>query len=235
MNYAVVLAGGIGTRIKSTVLPKQFLTIGNKVILLMTVEKFLLCQNIDKVVVTAPRAWIEHTKDCMQDAIFADVDVCEGGATRQESLYNALRHIEGRYGVTPDDICVSHDAARPFVSLRIIEDNITLCRKHGAVDTVIPATDTIVSSTDGEWLSAIPARKTLYQGQTPQSFFIRSFLDIYEKLDPHYLEQMTDAARILLENGVPVALVRGEEFNIKLTTDYDLGLADYILNGFNNA
>lgn len=235
MNYAVILAGGTGTRVKSTALPKQFLTIGGKVILSMSVEKFLLCPSIDKVVVTAPRAWMEHTRDLLGAAAFTDVDVCEGGTTRQGSLYNALKHIEAHYGVSDEDVCVSHDAARPFVTLRIIEDNITACREHGAVDTVIPATDTIVMSENGLWLESIPPRRAMFQGQTPQSFYIRRFLDIYEKLDPDYLGEMTDAARILVEHGVKVALVRGEDFNIKLTTDYDLGLADFILNGFANA
>lgn len=235
MNYAIILAGGAGSRIKSASLPKQFLKIGDRTILAMTVEKFLLCKSIGKIVITAPRAWMEHTRDILPGPAFADIDVCQGGDTRQASLYNALKHIESRYGVTEDDICVSHDAARPFVSLRIINDNITVCREQGAVDTVIPATDTIVISQDGVQLESIPARDSMYQGQTPQSFFIRRFLNIYEGLDPSYLARMTDAARILLENGVPVALVRGEEFNIKLTTDYDLGLAAHILKGASGA
>lgn len=234
MNYGVILAGGSGLRIKSTPTPKQFLKIGKKIILQLTIDKFLLCKKIDKIIIAAPSAWIGHTKDILAGESYSDIDICAGGKTRQESLYNALQHIRDTYGMSDIDIAVSHDAARPFVSLRIIEDNIDACLQYGAVDTVIPATDTIVVSKEGKWLNAIPARNDMYQGQTPQSFFINKFLNIYASLSSEYLVEMTDAARILIENGVPVALVQGEEFNIKITTDYDLQLANYILNGFKN-
>ncbi len=231
MNYGVILAGGTGARMRSATMPKQFLTIGGKSLLSLTVEKFFACQHIDKVVVTAPRSWLEHTKGVLNGAGYPKLDICLGGASRQESLYNALKYIEKTYGLNDNDIAVSHDAARPFVTMRILEENVELCREHGATDTVMPATDTIVTSEDGVWLHSIPPRSRMFQGQTPQSFFIRPFLRIYERLDQSYLEQMTDAARILREQGLPVALVRGEPFNIKITTDYDLGLANYILSG----
>lgn len=231
MNYAIILAGGTGNRIKSTAMPKQFLPVGGTPLLLLTVGKFLLCKKVDKIVVTAPRAWMEHTRDLLNEKAFAGVDVCQGGATRQESLYNTLQYIEKKYGTQDDDLAVSHDAARPFVSLRIIQENIDEGLKYGAVDTVVPSTDTIVASNDGLFISTIPQRSIMYQGQTPQSFLIKKFLKIYDSLDESYLSTMTDAARILQENGVPVRLIMGEPYNIKITTDYDLELANFILSG----
>ena len=120
MNFAVLLAGGIGSRMKTSKLPKQFLELGNEPVLRLTVDKFLACPRIDHVIVAAPAIWMSHTKDLLRGERFSDVHVCEGGCTRQESLYNAVKYIETQFPVSPNDIVVSHDVARPFVSLRVI-------------------------------------------------------------------------------------------------------------------
>lgn len=229
MVFAVILAGGSGTRMKSAKLPKQFLTIGGEPILRLTLDKFLACSNIDHIVLAAPAIWMAHTKDLLADVAYSRVNVCEGGNTRQDSLYNALKFIEEHFDVDEETIVVSHDVARPFVSLRIIEDNIRGVKELGAVDTVIPATDTIVQSHDGSVISNIPDRSQMYQGQTPQSFKLRTFTRIYETLDEEYLSRVTDAARILSEHGCPVKLVQGELFNIKITTEYDFRIAEFLL------
>ena len=229
MNFAVLLAGGIGTRMKTSALPKQFLELGGEPILRLSVDKFLACPRIDHIVVAAPAIWMSHTRDLLRDARFADVQVCEGGHTRQESLYKAVKHIESVFPVCADDIIVSHDVARPFVSLRVIEENIAALQHYDAADTVMPATDTIVESDDQHVIARIPDRKKMYQGQTPQTFRRTAYLDLYEKLDQAYLDNVTDAARILAENGCNVALVRGDEFNIKITTEYDLRIASFLL------
>ena len=229
MVFAVILAGGSGTRMKSAKLPKQFLTIKGEPILRLTLDKFVACPGIDHIVLAAPAIWMAHTKDLLAGEHYQGVHVCEGGSTRQESLYNALKYIEANFEVDDETIVVSHDVARPFVSLRIIEDNICGVKELGAVDTVIPATDTIVQSSDGVIISNIPDRVQMYQGQTPQSFKLRTFTRIYETLDDAYLARVTDAARILAEHGCTVKLVQGELFNIKITTEYDFRIAEFLL------
>lgn len=229
MNFAVLLAGGIGTRMKASTLPKQFLELGGEPMLRLTVDKFLVCPRIDHIIVAAPSIWMSHTRDLLHDARFADVRICEGGHTRQESLYKAVKHIESVFPVAADDIVISHDVARPFVSLRIIEENIDALKRYDAADTVLPATDTIVESEDARTIARIPDRRKMYQGQTPQTFRRVTWLNLYETLDKSYLNTATDAARILAEHGCTVALVRGEEFNIKITTEYDLNIASFLL------
>ena len=229
MNFAVLLAGGSGSRMKTATLPKQFLELKNEPILRLTVDKFLICPKIDHIVVAAPAIWIRHAQDVLRDLRFKDVQICEGGKTRQESLYKAVKHIESVFPVTTEDLVVSHDVVRPFVSLRVIEENLEALKHYDAVDTVLPATDTIVESKDGQVISSIPDRKTMYQGQTPQSFRRVAYLNLYEQLDPNYLNNVTDAARILAENGLSVGLVKGDEFNIKITTEYDLRIASFLL------
>lgn len=230
MNFAVLLAGGTGTRMKTSTLPKQFLELRGEPILRLTVDKFLVCPRIDHIIVAAPALWLNHTHDLLRDARFSDVQICEGGHTRQESLYRAVRHIESVFPVAADDIVISHDVARPFVSLRVIEENIDALQHYDAADTVLPSTDTIVESDDQRVIAGIPDRRRMYQGQTPQSFRRITWLNLYEKLEPQYLDNVTDAARILVENGYTVALVRGDEFNIKITTEYDLRLASFLLD-----
>lgn len=229
MIIAVILAGGRGTRMKSTQFPKQFLTIGGEPILRLTVDKFLCSSRIDRIVVAAPSVWLSHTKDLLKGLGYEKVSVCAGGATRQESLYNALTFIQQEFSAPDDTIIVSHDVARPFVTLRIIEDNIDAMADADAVDTVVSASDTIVQSVDGKTVSDVPERSQMYQGQTPQTFRLRQFTDIYSTLSETYLAKVTDAVRILAEHGCKVRMVQGELFNIKITTEYDLGLAGYLL------
>ncbi len=197
MIFAVLLAGGVGSRMKTLKLPKQFIELNGEPILRLTIDKFLICSQIDHIIVAAPAIWMSHTKDLLSDKRFADVQICEGGSTRQESLYNAVRYIEKIYPVSDDDIVVSHDVARPFVSLRVIEENIVALQKYDAADTVIPATDTIVESDDHQIISRIQNRSRMYQGQTPQTFRRIDYLNVYKQLDSEYLNTVTDAARIL--------------------------------------
>ena len=234
MIYAVILAGGKGTRMKSAQFPKQFLSIGGEAILRLTVNKFLCCTKIDRIVVAAPAVWMAHTKDLLKGEEYSKVSVCEGGQTRQDSLYKALQFIIKEYSAPRDTIIVSHDVARPFVTLRILEDNIKAMEEVDAVDTVIPATDTIVQSIDGKVISNVPNRSEMYMGQTPQTFRLGQFVDIYSKLSKDYLARVTDAVRILVEHGCKVKLVQGELFNLKITTEYDFGIAGYLLGQGND-
>ena len=128
-----------------------------------------------------------------------------------------------------DTIIVTHDSVRPFVTHRIIEENIAACEKYGACDTVIKATDTIVESKDANAISSIPNRNYMYQGQTPQSFKAKKLKALYHSLTQEEKEILTDAAKIFVLKGETVALVDGEDFNIKITYPYDMRVARSLL------
>ena len=119
---------------------------------------------------------------------------------------------------------------RPFITQRIIKDNIEKCKEIGATDTVISATDTIVESTDKNVISNIPIRDMMYQGQTPQSFKILEFMNVSNELTDEEKEILTDACKIYVLKDRRVGLVEGELFNIKVTTTYDLKMANLMLN-----
>ena len=173
MIFAAILAGGIGSRMGGTDTPKQFLTLGQKPVIIHTIEKFVINKNIDKIIVLTPKSYINHTNDLIEEYIQNDdVVVIEGGQTRNDTLLNSIKYIKENFGIDEDSIILTHDSVRPFVTHRIIEDNIEAANKYGACDTVIPATDTIVESVNGKTIESIPVRDYYYQGQTPQTFNI---------------------------------------------------------------
>ncbi len=232
MVFAVVLAGGKGSRMGNSDTPKQFLMLGKKPIIIHTVEKFYVNSKFEKVIVLCPEQWISHTENIIKKSIKDDkIVVIEGGSTRNETLYNAIQYIEENYGLNDDTIIVTHDAVRPFVTHRIIEENIKAAEKHGACDTVIPATDTIVQSKDGITISNVPNRAELFQGQTPQSFKASKLKSLYESLTQNEKDELTDACKIFSIKGEPVYLVQGEVFNMKITYPFDLRVAQTMIEG----
>ncbi|MFB9861028.1 D-ribitol-5-phosphate cytidylyltransferase [Salinicoccus siamensis] len=233
MIYAGILAGGIGSRMGNVPLPKQFLDLDGKPILVHTVEKFLLTSEFDKILIATPQKWIAHTRDTLRKHNINDerINVVEGGSDRNETIMNIINVIEDQDGITPEDVIVTHDAVRPFLTHRIIKENIANVLEHGAVDTVITAIDTIVTSTDGDSIKSIPVRNEMYQGQTPQSFNINLLRDSYNRLSDEDKKIMTDACKILVVADKKVKLVAGELFNIKITTPYDLKVANSIIKG----
>lgn len=231
MIYAAILAGGKGTRMGNVDRPKQFLSIGENPILIHTLEKFLLNDNFDKIIIVTPNTWINYTRDILEKYIDRDerIVIIAGGNDRNESIMAAIEWIQAKNSISETDIIVTHDAVRPFITHRIIKENISKALEFGACNTVISAVDTIVVSKDGENITDIPIRDQMYQGQTPQSFQIKKLKAHYESLSVDERALLTDACKILLLKGEEVALVTGEFFNIKVTTPYDLRIANAIL------
>lgn len=233
MIFGVILAGGQGSRMGNMEKPKQYLTVGDKPIIVHTMEKFYINHRFDKIIVLCSPQWIEHTKNLVKKHLNNDEKfvVIQGGETRNETIMNSISYIEENYTISDDTIIVTHDSVRPFVTHRILEDNINYALEFGACDTVISATDTIVESEDGKTISNIPERKKMYQGQTPQSFKAKRLKELYEGLSDKEKMILTDAAKIFVIKGEDVYLVEGEVFNIKITYPYDLRLAETLIKG----
>ncbi|WP_099223097.1 2-C-methyl-D-erythritol 4-phosphate cytidylyltransferase [Listeria costaricensis] len=230
MIYAEILAGGKGTRMGNVSMPKQYLPLSNKPVIVHTVEKFILNARFEKIFVACPKEWMNHTEDILKKYISDDrVLVIEGGSDRNETIMNGIRFVEKNYGLNDDDVLVTHDAVRPFLTHRIIEENIDAVLEYGTVDTVIPATDTIVESSNHDFITDIPVRDHMYQGQTPQSFNMQMIMKHYNDLSDEKKAILTDACKICLLAGEKVSLVKGEIFNIKITTPYDLQVAGAIV------
>lgn len=233
MIYGVILAGGIGNRMGNTEKPKQYLKIGDKPIIVHTAEKFYIYPQFDKVLILCPEQWVGYTQNLMEKYLgrTEKIVVLQGGETRNDTIMNAISYIEEIGSLNENTIIVTHDAVRPFVTHRIIKENIKFAQETGACDTVIPATDTIVESIDHEIISHIPERANMYQGQTPQSFKALKLKQLYKKMEEKQKAILTDAAKIFSLNGEKVHLVQGEVFNIKITYPYDLKVAEALIQG----
>src|SRR5690625_1241801 len=196
-------------------MPKQFLTLNDKPIIIHTIEKFVLNPRFNGIVIASPKEWLNYTKDMLSnyDLDFEHIYVIEGGSERNDTIMNIIKFIENEKGLTDEDVIVTHDSVRPFLTHRIIEENIEMAQRYGAVDTVIEAIDTIVTSEDGEFISEIPRRDMMYQGQTPQSFSIKKLKELYEGLTDEEKSILTDACKIFSLKNEAVKLVRGEIFN----------------------
>lgn len=234
MVYGVILAGGVGKRMGNDK-PKQFLTVGDKPIIIHTIEKFIVFPGFDKVIVLCPEQWIAQTKSLIKKYVGDNENlvVIQGGDTRNETIMNAIRFIEEEGNLDDETIIVTHDSVRPFVTHRILKDNVEAAEKFGACDTVVAATDTIIQSLDNTVISEIPDRSKMYQGQTPQSFKAAKLKYLYESLTQEEKDILTDAAKIFVIKGEKVQLVEGEVFNIKITYPYDLRVAEALIKGEN--
>lgn len=224
MNIAVILAGGTGSRMGIVDMPKQFIEIYSKPVIVHTIESFEINDNIDAICVVCIKEWQNNLKIWLKEYDIRKVRwIADAGDSRQRSSLNALDAIKN--DCTDDDIVVIHDAARPLVSQRIINENIEKVKEYGACDTVVPAHDTVIRSVDGEYLESIPARKELYMGQTPQSFtygIIRKSYDDYYALPEDKRPAMTDDCGLVLNSGIKIGMAMGDKINMKLTTMEDL-------------
>ncbi len=229
MIYAAVLAGGIGSRMQNTDMPKQFLELDGKPIIIHTVEKMLMNTRIDRLYIGINPNWLTFCEDLVAKHFGKNdkIVVVAGGADRNGTIINIINAIEASNGISDDDIIVTHDAVRPFLTQRIIDDNIDAALQYGACDTVVKASDTIVRSEDGEVITEIPSRDPLYQGQTPQSFNIKLLQACFDEMTEEERAILTDACKICVLKNRPVRLVEGEVLNFKITTigDYQMARA----------
>ncbi|NGX38652.1 MAG: 2-C-methyl-D-erythritol 4-phosphate cytidylyltransferase 1 [Chlamydiae bacterium] len=204
----ILLMAGQGERFGDP-LPKQFHQLGDKWVYQWTLQRLASSGLFEEIFLVCDPEWIDEIED--------GYPVVAGGATRQESSYQGLLAA----GPTTQ-IVVIHDAVRPFVSERILRENIEGARLHGAVDTCIASADTIVYAPQGATINSIPHRAHYLQGQTPQSFSYPLILEAHQKSSK---KEASDDCQLVLEMGKKVHIVEGDEWNIKITTQKDLMLA----------
>lgn len=235
MIYAEILAGGKGTRMGNTALPKQFLELGGVPIIIHTIGKFVLEDRFEKILIVVLPEWVQYAQDLINKHFDSDTKnrlvIVEGGQDRNSTLMNGVNYIDENYGLNEDDIIVTHDAVRPFVSRRIISENIENALLYGATDTAIAATDTIIKTDKNySYINEIPERDVMFQGQTPQSFNIKKLKSAYDNLTNDQKKILTDAAKImLLASDNKVKVVNGDQLNFKITRSYDLKVANLLI------
>lgn len=228
MICAAMLAGGVGSRLKQGK-PKQFVNINNKPILVHSVETFLNVDELDKIIVSSPKECIDKTKNLMEE-YFPQNDrivVIEGGKTRNDTILNSIYYMKNQ-NCEDDSILVTHDASRIFVSEKLIEDSIKYAIEVGAASAVIPATDVIFESKEDGKLTDVPLRKYLCHAQTPQSFNIDKFLEIYEDLSDEEIAKLDEAMVLFHLRNSDIKLFPGNQGNFKITRPFDIIMAEAI-------
>lgn len=233
MVIAGIVAGGTGSRMGQNIMPKQFLEVAGKPIVIHTIEKFMASPVIDGIVVGVHHEWEHVMKDLVNKYFQKDerIVLTTGGDTRNDTIKNIVEKAKEYFKADKDTVMVTHDAVRPFVSLRIIEENVEAVQKYGVCDTVVSSTDTIVQSENREYITNIPVRNQMYQGQTPQSFQIGIFDEVYESMKEEELEIVTDACKMFYLRDYKVHLVEGDTSNFKITYPFDLKMARMMIEG----
>ncbi|MBR2414435.1 MAG: 2-C-methyl-D-erythritol 4-phosphate cytidylyltransferase [Clostridia bacterium] len=233
MVAAAILAGGRGTRMGSDT-PKQYLELNNEPILIHSVRAFSAHERVDRICVVVPQAFCAETEQLLQHFLGKNsgIDVIAGGENRSLSLLHAARFFA--QSCPPDTVFITHDAVRPFVTKRMIDENIDFCILHGAVGTVVPAVDTILMSEDGLFISHVPPRKNAFHAQTPQTFLLGKMTRLLESATAEQHAAFTDGCSVFLQAGLPVCMVQGENYNIKITYADDLTRAEEIRKKFFN-
>lgn len=217
-DYVIIVAGGKGLRMGSDI-PKQFLPVGGKPVLMRTIERFREYAEALTIILVLPKAQQEYWKTlCQKHDFTVEYLLADGGETRFHSVKHGLAlipdNVEGIIGV--------HDGVRPFPSLDVIRDCYETAREKKAVIPVVPVVETLRHVTQGT-----KPRSDYRLVQTPQVFDIQLLKAAYQQT---YSDAFTDDASVVEAYGHTVALVDGNRENIKITTPYDLKIAETLVH-----
>lgn len=222
MNIAIIFAGGSGIRMGAGI-PKQFLEINGKPVIIHTLQLFQYHDEIDKIYISVLDDYIGYMEELIDEYRLNKVaGILPGGETAQDSIYNALKKAESE---NPEDsIVLIHDGVRPFVSYEVISDNIESVAENGNAITCTSCFETILLSHDGEAVESVPYRKDTFAAQAPQSFYLKDIIKAHDmvRARPERYENMVDACTIIRSLGMTAHMVAGNRGNIKVTTPEDV-------------
>ena len=236
MNIAVIFAGGVGKRMNSKTLPKQFLMMRGKPIIVHTLEQFEYNKEIDAIVVACVKEWIEYLKELINKYnLDKVVKIVSGGKTGQESIYNGLCAAETI--ANGEAIVLIHDGVRPLINQKVIVDNIENVKKHGSAITSVKVKETIliVDSSDTNRIDKIPIRNNTRLARAPQSFWLNEILAAHRKALEEGREDFIDSCSMMQYFGKQLYLIDGPSENIKITTPDDFYIMRAILDAKENS
>jgi len=224
-TVAVIPAAGAGLRMGGGT-AKQFLEVDGRPILALTLEKFQNCQAIDGIILVSPPDDLESCKRTIIDkyGLTKVFKVIAGGDRRQDSVRLGIEASGGEYG-----LIVIHDGVRPFIETDLIELAIVAAMKDRAVITALPAKDTVKKVGESGFVLETYERKSLWLVQTPQVFRYEDIIAAHHRALMERWEDVTDDASLIEKMGIPVKVIPGSEYNIKVTTPQDMELARYLL------
>lgn len=229
MNIALIIAGGVGARMGQDI-PKQFLNVYDKPVIVYTLEAFQKHPDIDAIEVVCLEEWQGALKAYAKQFGIAKLEnVVNGGKNGQDSIRNGLLDLAKRH-LDDSDVVLIHDAIRPMVSQDIITDNIRVCREQGNAITVVPCTAAMLKTYDS--LSSVEQvpRDNLKITQTPQAFFLKDIIDAHKEALSKGITNSVASCTMYIELGRELYMSKGSEKNLKLTTTEDVEIFKALLN-----
>ncbi len=229
-HFAVIVAGGKGLRMKSD-RKKQYLVIDKVPVLIRSLLVFDHHPRVDEIILVVPETDMTFCRDTLIAPfnIATPLHLISGGITRQNSVTNGLDKIITLCGTPKETLVLVHDGVRPFVEPDLVDACLDKAAEVGACIPALAITDTIKKSMDGRQITNTLDRSLLYRAQTPQVFRLDLLLSAITHAKKTGFSG-TDEASMLEHAGIPVHLVPGNLFNIKLTTRGDLDLAEFLLD-----
>ena len=222
MVTAMLFAGGVGRRMKPDDLPKQFIEIGGKPIIVRTMEHFEKHPEVDRIVVACKEDWIDHLEALIKDYKITKVhSVVPGGATGYASIHNGVMET-AKFMTDPDDIILICDGVRPMLTERLISDSIRYARECGTSVPVTPSIDSLLFSEDGKFCEKSYERSSMYITQAPQGYTMEKILWAHSEAERRGILNPVSSSELFIELGEKVRLFEGERINIKVTTQEDL-------------
>lgn len=228
MNIALIIAGGSGQRMNQDI-PKQFLNVYDKPVIVYTLEAFQKHPDIDSIAVVCIEGW-ENVLSAYarQFSITKLKYIVPGGENGQGSIRNGLFELEKHYA--KDDIVLIHDAIRPMVSQEIISDCIIKAKKHGSAIVTIPCAEAMLETDNQVSSMASYPREKLKRTQTPQAFPLGRVCDVHRRALEKGITNSVASCTLMIELGEEVYFSVGSEKNIKLTTIDDIDIFKALLN-----
>lgn len=221
MVYAIILAGGTGTRLGGDI-PKQYIEIFNRPVISYCIEKFEKHNLIDFIIIVAENKWQKFiTEKIIKNSISKFAGFALSGFSRQHSILNGLEKAHNS-GIKDSDIVIIHDAARPNVSANLISLCVNEIKEADGVMPVLQIKDTMYFSRTGKTIDSLLNRDQLFAGQAPESFIFGKYYAINKNLTEKELADIRGSSEIAYKNNLFIKLVAGEEQNYKITTISDL-------------
>lgn len=232
MNHALIFAGGIGSRMTNSRIPKQFIDVNGVPIIIHTIKAFAKNEQIDNICVICVENWITKLKEYLVSSNIQKVNIIVPGApTGQQSIYNGLKAIYDSDMSSENDIVLINDGVRPFVSQELIDKCISCVRKHGSVVTVCPVPETVGAIDDlkNGRISDIPDRSKLFLLKAPQGFYLNEIIEAHHKAIAENRFDCTNSAELMKRYGHSLYTVVDSPNNIKITTPIDIEIMKSVI------
>ncbi len=231
MNAALIFAGGVGSRMKSDNLPKQFMEIDGKPIIIYTIEHFEHHEDIDMICVVCLEDWIPNLKEYLEKFGIKKVKcIVPGGLDGQHSIRNGLYALREQMPDDEETIVLIHDGVRPLINAQLITDNIECVKKHGNAVTVVPFVETVANINEDGEIIEVQNRSLCRIARAPQSFYLLDIIAAHEKgLREGVVSTMVDSASLMIHYGFTLHTVDGPVENIKITNPCDIAICTELL------